>query len=279
MTGRAKTLILIVSSSKDLASLNIRNNLLAGYSFEKTLQKFHNNPVYLQKIKGNVVKLITIDHEAIYYHAITDHFEPQLIIYISRHSSKSGTPTLSVHTPGNLGEAQKGGLAEKVSIAPANGMKAALLELGRQENALGLDYQVSYECTHHGPSLDVPAMFVELGSSPKQWRDRKAAEAVAHAAMAATSNQLESSKVALGIGGPHYNAKFTSMALDGDSSFGHMIPKYAISQVGSDMIRQCIERTLEEVVTIFLDWKGIRGADRSGLMKALDTVGTEVVKV
>ncbi len=48
-----------------------------------------------------------------------------------------------------------------------------------------LDYEVSYECTHHGPSLNVPAMFVELGSSEKQWNDSRAAEAVAHAAMEA----------------------------------------------------------------------------------------------
>ncbi len=272
-------MILIVSSSQDPASLTIRRRLLADYNFELTQEKFDKNPVYLQKIKGNLTKLVTIDREAISYQAITAHFEPQAIIYISRHSSKSGTPTLSVHTPGNLGDAQKGGLAGKVSIASASRMKVALLELVRHRDALKIDYQVSYECTHHGPSLDVPAMFVELGSSPKQWGDEKAAEAVAHATMAAASAQLESSTVALGIGGPHYSAKFTAMALEGDSSFGHMIPKYAIPHVDSAMIGQCIERTLEKVQAVFLDWKGIRGADRSGLMKTVGAVDTEVVKV
>ena len=53
---------------------------------------------------------------------------------------------------------------------------------------LKLDYEVSYEVTHHGPSLDVPAMFVELGSSENQWSDSKAAEAVAHSAMYAVAN-------------------------------------------------------------------------------------------
>jgi D-tyrosyl-tRNA(Tyr) deacylase len=32
-------------------------------------------------------------------------------------------------------------------------------------------------------------MFAELGSSPEQWKDLKAAEAVAHAAMSAVLNQ------------------------------------------------------------------------------------------
>ncbi len=44
------------------------------------------------------------------------------------------------------------------------------------------------KCTHHGPSLDVPTMFVELGSSETQWRDSKAAQAVAHSAMHAIAN-------------------------------------------------------------------------------------------
>ncbi len=268
-----------MSSLQDPASLNIRRYLLADYNFRLTQEQFHSHPVYSQRINDNLIKLITIDGEAISYQAITTHFEAQLIIYISRHSSKSGTPTLSVHTPGNLGEAQKGGLAGKVSIAPASRMKAALLELVQQRDVREVDYQVSYECTHHGPSLDVPAMFVELGSTPKQWGDMRAAEAVAHAAMAATSTQLKDSTVALGVGGPHYNMKFTSMALEGDAAFGHMIPKYAISHVDSAMIEQCVERTLEKVEVIFLDWKGIRGADKSGLMKALDTANAEVVKV
>ena len=75
-----------------------------------------------------------------------------------------------------------------------------------------LDYEVSYECTHHGPSLNVPTMFVELGSSPQQWSDTKAAEAVAKAAMQAIANfGVSEEKAALGIGGTHYNQQFTKM--------------------------------------------------------------------
>ena len=44
-------------------------------------------------------------------------------------------------------------------------MRDALKALLHYKEELNLDYEVSYECTHHGPSLNVPAMFVELGSS------------------------------------------------------------------------------------------------------------------
>jgi D-aminoacyl-tRNA deacylase len=242
-------------------------------------EKFHDNPVYFKTIEGNDVKLVTIKEEAIYYQGINDSLTPVLVIYVSRHSSESGIPTLSVHTPGNLAEAEKGGLPRRISIAPAKMMREALLEMEKQKNMLGLSYKVSYECTHHGPSLDVATMFVELGSSPAQWKDVKAAEAVAHAVIASISKHSESSTAAVGIGGPHYNERFTRMALQGSVAFGHMIPKYAVSQVDVEVIRQCVERTVEKVETIILDWKGITGADKSGLMKALAEVDMPVQKI
>jgi len=272
-------MILIVASTTDIASMNIRQQLLTHYNFEESKNQFHNNPTYHKTINKNEVKLVTINKEPIYYQAITNHFTPQLIIYLSRHSSKSGTPTFSVHTPGNLTtQAQKGGTPRKTSIAPANAMKEALLEMAQQKNTLDLDYEVSYECTHHGPSLDTAAMFVELGSSPKQWKDTKAAEAVAHAAMAPIRKRSKYSPAAVGIGGPHYSKKFSQMALDGSFAFGHMIPKYAISQVDAEVIKQCIERTVEKVETIILDWKGIKSVDKSGLVQALKEAGVPTQK-
>lgn len=280
MTDGAQQMILIVASTKDVASMNIRQQLLTHYDFEESKEKIHNNPIYRKTTNKNEVKLVTINEEPIYYQAITNHFTPQLIIYLSRHSSKSGTPTLSVHTPGNLTtQAQKGGKPKKTSIAPANAMKKALLEMAQQKNTLSLNYEVSYECTHHGPSLDVAAMFVELGSSPTQWKDKKAAEAVAHAAMAPISKRSKYSPVAIGIGGPHYSRKFSRMALEGSFAFGHMIPKYAISQVDAEVIKQCVKRTVEKVETIILDWKGIKGADKEGLAEALKEVGVPTQKV
>jgi D-aminoacyl-tRNA deacylase len=272
-------MILIVASRKDVASMNIRQQVLSNYDFEKTANRFHDDVIYYREAEGNEVKLVTINEEAIYYQAITDHFSPELIVYLSRHSSKSGTPTLSVHTPGNLASAEKGGIPKRVSVAPANATREALLELTRQRSILSLDYKVSYECTHHGPSLDVAAMFVELGSSPVQWKDAKAAEAVAHAAMASTRKHSMSSTIAVGIGGPHYNEKFTRMALEEDFAFGHIIPKYAVSQVNSDIMKKCIDRTVERVERVVLDWKGIRGADKVLCAKALEQIGVSTQRV
>ncbi len=83
------------------------------------------------------------------------------------------------------------------------------------------------------------AMFVELGSSEAQWSDCKAAQAVAHSAMHAIANfskPANSCSAVIGIGGTHYNQKFTCMALVGEAIFGHMIPKHAVCNIDSEML-------------------------------------------
>jgi D-aminoacyl-tRNA deacylase len=273
--------ILIAASNKDVASLNIKKQILNNYNFNETPENFQENPIYTAEIGDRKVKLVTLNEESVYAQSITDYFENlELIVFISRHSSESGTPTLSVHTPGNLSEAELGGLPRRVSVSPANAMREALKALMQFKDELRLDYEVCYECTHHGPSLNVPAMFVELGSSPKQWNDLRAAEAVAHAAMKAVSTFGKTEvKAVLGIGGPHYNAKFTRIALENMVAFGHMIPKYAIPYADAEILRQCVEKTLEKVEYAILDWKGIKGEYKAKLIETLNKIGLPIQKV
>lgn len=269
---------LIVASTKDTAGMNIAQKIIDHYRFKRLSETFHENPVYSKTVQNQKVKLLFVNEEIINTQFITGFFTPQLLVFVSKHSSVSGIPTLSVHTPGNFAEAELGGIARKVSVSPAAAMKDALLEMAKLKEEMELNYEVSYECTHHGPSLDVPTMFAELGSSLKQWKDVKAAEVVAHAAMAAVSKR-SSYPTAVGVGGPHYNAKFTKIALSTQTAFGHMIPKYAIPQVDAEIIKQCVERTMENVDSAILDWKGIKGADKNKIVMALGEIGVPIEKV
>jgi D-aminoacyl-tRNA deacylase len=150
----------------------------------------------------------------------------------------------------------------------------------RFKQEMNLNYDVSYECTHHGPSLNIPTMFTELGSSETQWQDSMAAHVVADSAIAAIENFPGKTKSAvLGIGGTHYNEKFTRMALAGEALFGHMIPKYAISTIDSEMLTQCIQKTLETVSLALLDWKGIASQDKPKLLSALAEANLPFKKV
>ena len=277
-SGTTQTLILFIASTKDTAGMNIAKQFVDNYNLEKLSETFQRNPVYIKTLHKKETKLLFVNTEIVETQFLGDLFSPQLFIFLSRHSSAKGIPTLSVHTPGNLSEAKFGGKPGTVSISPAGAMKNTLLEMAKLANERSLNYEVSYECTHHGPSLDAPTMFAELGSTPKQWKDTKAAEVVADAAVAAVSD-CTSCSVALGIGGPHYNKKFTKMALNNQRAFGHMIPKYALNEVDTEIIRQCIERTVEQVDSVVLDWKGIKGEHKPEIIAALEKLDVDPERV
>jgi len=267
-------MIIVAASNKDAAGINIANNVLKNYPFTKTSQTFQESPIYTAQINRKHVNLIRLKEETVYAQKLLESFpDPDLVVFLSRHSSQSGKPTLSVHTPGNFAEAKLGGLPRTLSVCPAAAMRNALKSLQQFKTEMELDYEVSYECTHHGPSLNVPTMFVELGSSPQQWSDSKAAEAVAKSAVQAIAIYgAPKEPAALGIGGTHYNQKFTQMALNNEALFGHMIPKYALPEVDVEILHHCVNRTLEKIDHAILDWKGIKSQDKTKLLKMLEAL-------
>src|SRR5450756_1526960 len=112
-------MILLVASNKDIASLNIKQQILNHYPFNKTTKTFQPNPTYTADINGKKVTLATLNEESVKAQNLPDNFPTaNLIVFISRHSSQSGRPTLSVHTPGNFGNAELGGLPKTVSVSP-----------------------------------------------------------------------------------------------------------------------------------------------------------------
>ena len=58
-------------------------------------------------------------------------------------------------------------------------MTSLLRELKRRPP--GCSFEVTYEVTHHGPYLETPTLFIEIGSSEATWGDRDAARAIARA--------------------------------------------------------------------------------------------------
>jgi D-aminoacyl-tRNA deacylase len=273
---------LIIASNKDAASLNIKAQILSSYPFRENQQTYRQNPTYNAQINSKNITLATLNEESVQAQYLPKDFpDAELIVFISRHSSQSGKPTLTVHVPGNFGAAELGGLTKTVSVAPAFAMQTALKALMQMKEKLRLNYEVSFEVTHHGPSLDVPAMFVELGSSALQWSDQTAASAVAYAAISAIVNSQAraSIPVAVGIGGTHYNQKFTQHALADKALFGHMIPKYAVPIVDSELLLECIQKTREKVSVALLDWKGIKSVDKPSVIEALKTARLPYEKI
>nr|MDO8098086.1 D-aminoacyl-tRNA deacylase [Candidatus Njordarchaeota archaeon] len=270
----------IVTSDMDLASMNIRSQLTKLFGFKKQLGKaeFDGNPIYT----SDGIPLISSKRELVDSDHIEEALKTDLLIFASRHRSAAGKPALLVHCTGNwTGEAELGGKPYELAVAPASAMKEALWELAKQKKELGLEnYEVAMECTHHGPtSMSTPLLFVELGSDKEHWADEVAARAVAKAVYK-VAHGVKLVKTALGIGGPHYAPNFTKVDFSPASEIavGHIIPTYVFQSLRKEMVQKAIERTLEKVELVLLDWKGLRAEHREFIKPILDELGLETLR-
>jgi len=226
-------------------------------------------------------KLVLIDIDLVNACFIEKRFpEAELVIFASKHSSENKVPCLTVHSDGNWGRAVLGGKDYTISFAPALYIKQALLELFRLKNELKLEkYQVSLEVTHHGPNLQVPSLWVEVGSSMEEWNDLKACEAVCEAILSLNRLKLKNETVVVGFGGPHYAPGFTKLVLTKNYAVGHIIPKYVLDSVPERLIEEAYLKTVPEPDFGVIDWDGTRREQREKVMKVFDKNGWEIKRM
>jgi D-aminoacyl-tRNA deacylase len=207
------------------------------------------------------------------------------IIVLSRHSSTSGRPTLTTHHTGNpTGEALLGGDPATLawSAPPLNRLLLRLYREEAKKRGLLGRYELSLEATHHGPTRNSkPLVFIEIGSTPEDWNDRKAQEAMAMAVARALESRLPECEPAAGFGGTHYPIKFTRIHLDGDYCLGHIIPKYAFNKgVSRDVIKQAILKTWpRKPLTALIEKKSLKGEHKRLVGEVMAEMGVNIVSV
>jgi D-aminoacyl-tRNA deacylase len=247
--------VLIISSSEDPASTNMKNSLLEQTTWVEH-GVFYNSTVYRHSSINDVV-LITIPDKKIRHENIDTevreqlHLEPRIAVFLSRHRSKMEEPTLTVHPIGNYGAAEFGG-KPRTLIPTAPRFMAHLLRLVKKHlQTTELQYHVCYEVTHHGPYLNIPTLFAEVGSTEHQWRQKKPAEIIATSLLELLSTYHyeqdfpDDIPVLLGIGGGHYAPRFTDVVFEKNAAFGHMIPSYQIDAgvIDTEMIEKALVMT------------------------------------
>lgn len=197
------------------------------------------------------------------------------VIFASKHKSESGEKTLSVHAPGNWRniKPELGGEAGKVCPSSAVFQKQMFQKLNKNAEEFHLrNYKVSLECTHHGPLIEKPCVFIEIGSTEFEWKDRKAGFVVAKTISEMITEYKENpyNEIAVGIGGPHYCPNFNKIQLSSNVALSHVIPEYTLP-LTEEMVKEAISKTSEEVDFVLLDWKGIGNAEsRQEIIKILD---------
>ena len=270
MSGDAK--VTIVCSTQDRASQNIKDNLLALRKWEPvdcgcdyTIFEFRNFRIV--EIKEPLIYQDGLDKKLIDCGLASD-----LIIFASKHRSKDGRAILTIHSTGNVNEAKFGGMEKRLAAPAPQAVRSLLRSLrllaGNEE------YEVTLECTHHGPSeIEVPSVFIEIGSNEEQWEDEVAGRIVANAILLLKESD---SPVAVGFGGTHYAPRQTMLVLEVDVAFGHIFPSHALDELDESVVRQAFMKSKADFA--YFDRKSMKAHQRERLGKMIESMGYEVLK-
>jgi len=290
-------IFLIITSTEDIASMNIRDKLLNSkeYSFRELSDKWYNHNIYLlnntEKIKSeNKVYIGLTDERLIFLDNLKLeelNFTPDVLIFASKHASKSTRPALLIHTTGNWNEeASFGGNPKEIAYSSALLLKMGFLSLIESSSKLEEGkYSIDLEVNHHGPTNhSIPLIFMELGSIKEEWKDQEAGKVVANAIIKTIEKYLtlknEKIQIGLGFGGPHYTPQFKKLIANTNVALAHICPKYFVQDLNEDMIKQIIEKTIEPKIDSFIfDWKGLSSQDKAHLNQILKEFNIEIRKV
>ena len=222
-------------------------------------------------------ELIEVDREILYVNE--SYFEGfDYLAVLSRHSGTPNHPIFTAHVSGNFGRARYGGDHFKLSIAIPSLMKEYLISVSKR--AEEISYWVGFEPTHHGPTLDIPTAFLEIGCDERAWRDERGLKAAAESILEAIESWKEGKFVAaIAFGGPHINDHFTRVELFTKFAIGHAARKLDAEWVDGEMVRQAISRNGEPTRVAIVDNKGLKGEDRERIEGALKDLGLEVIRV
>ncbi len=198
-----------------------------------------------------------------------------LLVFLSKHRSEMELSSLTVHPPGNYITADHGGLLGHLPPSSPRYMSSALRSLYKEKKALGIKDQTTYEVTHHGPQVNSPCFFIEIGSTDDRWGIPLLGESIANALLSERFHEVdESIPIAIGIGGGHYGPRFTDRAMRGKFDFGHMVPDYVL--LGADNIEDVIKKAWEATPGAsgaFLHRSGRNKGKMEGIVTALDCLG------
>lgn len=271
--------ILVVASLRDPAGMNISSHLRRIVELKEQQPPNRCAACWRGTVGEAELVLVHVPEDILYCDGVEKIFDVELVVYASRHSSSANMATLSVHVSGNWGEAEYGGEPRRLSVASPVHVKAALKSLARLKEEYSLSgFTVAQEQTHHGPTVDVPSMFIEIGSSAKEWVNEVAGSIVAEAIMELTVHPPENCINAVGFGGGHYAPKFTEINLNSSIGVGHIASKYYTGMLDENLLQQAIDKTLGGVELFVLDWKGMKGEERGRIISFAESKGIKVMK-
>jgi D-aminoacyl-tRNA deacylase len=273
--------------------MNMRDKFLNSkvLDLEKTDITWHNNPIFKLKkdLSGNDVFLGLTKESLILLNDLKlggSELNPDLLIFASRHRSKTARPAFLVHTTGNWGKkADFGGEPQTLSKTSALLHRAGFISLTEKEfPPILTDFSLDIEVTHHGPTtLDLPLIFMELGSSELEWKIDDAGVLLTNTIINTIRKYIEYNEagdqiIGLGFGGTHYAPNFHRLIRNNNLAMSFICPKYFIQELDDDLIKQMINNTLEKIDYFIIDWKGTNSDDKKHLIPLLEEYDIPIKK-
>lgn len=191
--------------------------------------------------------------------------DPEYVVVASKHSGETG-PLLSAHFTGNFAEAEYGGSPRELVETTPGALKHVLREL---DAAAPDRYDVSTECTHHGPTdLGAPGLYVELGSGPEQWEDPHGAGAVAEAILSLDGVEPGHDRTVVAFGGSHYAPQPTRILLETEAAVGHIAADWNLEALGDpaenrDLIAAMFEQSDADAAVFDGEWPAVQAVVES----------------
>lgn len=198
-------------------------------------------------------------------------------VFLSKHAAESNVLALTAHSTGNFSDASFGGKKRQVAIPHPYIQKTYIQSLWNKKDAFS-DFEITIEATHHGPtSLNRPVLFIEIGTTEKQWTDTKLCDSVAQIVVDVINNEQKVSPVALCFGGTHYPEKFTQELIHGKHALGTVVPKHALEFLDEELFSHILKRNSLAKVAL-LDWGGL-GQYKQKVLQLIETTDLEVIKL
>ncbi len=267
---------LLVASLPDPASVNLRDRLLEATDWSEE-GEYLGHPCH----RLRDMLMVSIDH----LHLHLDHVDQTVgrtlgidveeVVFLSKHRAASGKPTLTMHPIGNFGKADFGG--REGTLVPASPSFLSGLLRALSSSAKGLPFEVSYEVTHHGPFLELPTTYVEIGSDETKWGNVDAAKAMAGALL----NWVPADgPTVVGIGGGHYAPRFTEVTLAKKVRFGHMVAKHVLDGRTDQDILEMVGKAMTASGTrsAYVHKKSFPRPEARRLSELLEGAGHEVLE-
>ena len=275
--------IAIISSSKDAAGANTRSSLIELFGFESIGEKFDDADVMqFNKIEGKKIRLYLINEDLIFAENIDKRISADIYIFASKHRSKENTPSFAVHSIGNWRKAEFGGKEKALCPCSAILLKNLYLSLMQNSHFFGksADFELTMEATHHGPYMEKPAVFVEIGSTEKEWNDKQNGDVIAKTIMGALERERENQNYesCVVLGGTHYTQAGNKAMGRTNYAVGHVCPKYALEHLDEEMLLQAISKTIPNPKIVLLDWKGL-GKEKQKILNLLKNIKMEFKRI